>query len=77
MLIKKVFHLTHEINIEETKVVLRKPGRLSFSLYILWDCVIQNIPLKGHRDSVKNDAELAQHDYNIIAYTGADLEGVT
>ena len=69
MLIKKVFHLAHEINIEETKVVLRKPGRLSSSLYILWDCVIQNIPLRGHRDSVRNDAELAEHGYNIMAYS--------
>ena len=31
--------------------------------------VIQNISLRGHRDSVKNDAELAEGDGNIIAYS--------
>ena len=67
MLIKKVLHLTDKENIEETKEVLRKPGRLSLLLQILWNCVIQNVRLRGHRGSVKNDAELAESDCNIMA----------
>ena len=66
MLIKKVFHLTQEENIEETKEVLRKPGRLSFSLSLLWSNVIQIIAMRGHRDSAKNDAELTESDCNIM-----------
>ena len=66
MLIKKVFHLTQEENIEKTKEVLRKPGRLSFSLSLLWSNVIQIIAMRGHRDSVKNDAELTESDCNIM-----------
>ena len=60
MLIEKVLHLRDKENIAKTKEVLRKPGRLSLLLQILWNCVIHNIPLRGHRGSVKNDAELAE-----------------
>ena len=67
MLIKKVLHLTDQENIEETKEVLRKPGRLSLLLQILWNCAIQNVRLRGHRGSVTNDAELAESDCNIMA----------
>ena len=68
ILIKKVFHLTHKVSIEETKEVLRKLGRLSLPLpsLVLWNCVIQNTPLRGHRNRVKNDAELAESDGNIM-----------
>ena len=66
ILIKKVFHLTHKENTEETKEVLRKLRTLSLPLKILWNCLIQNISLRGHRDSVKNDAEMAESDGNTI-----------
>ena len=62
-----MYHLTHKENIEETTELLIKLERLSLTLQILWKCVVQNIPLRGHRDSAKNDAELAENDGNIMA----------
>ena len=52
-LTKKTFHLTHKENIEKTKELLRKPGKLSLPFWIQGNCVPQNIPLRGHRDSAK------------------------
>ena len=52
-LTKKNFHLTHKENIEKTKELLRKPGKLSLPFWIQRNCVPQNIPLRGHRDSAK------------------------
>ena len=57
-----MFYLTQRGNIEEIKEVLRKLLGLS-----LPNRLIQNIPLSGHRDSVKKDAELAERDGNIMA----------
>ena len=62
ILIKKVFDLTHKENIEKNKEALRKPVGLSFPLWILWNCLLQNIPLRGHNDIAGNDAELAESD---------------
>ena len=39
------------------------------NLMYIYIFVIQNISLRGHRDRVKNDAELAEGDGNIIAYS--------
>ena len=33
------------------KKILRKPEKLSFPLYVLRNCVYQNISLRNHRDS--------------------------
>ena len=67
MLVKRVFHLTHQENFEETKEVFRKPGRLSLPLWILINCVIQDTPYGGHRDSEINGVDLAEMYYNIMA----------
>ena len=63
-LIEKSFNLTHQENIKKTKEVLRKAGKLSLPLQILWNCVCQNIQLRGHSDSGKSNIELGKVDLN-------------
>ena len=63
-LIEKAFNLTHQESIKKTKEVLRKVGKLSLPLQILWNCVCQNIQLRGHNDSGKSDIGLGKVDLN-------------
>ena len=42
--------------------MLIKPGKLSLPMQILWNRVLQNIPLRGHKDSPKNDPEVGKSD---------------
>ena len=49
---------------KKIKEVLRKLGKLWLPVYIQWNCVHQNITLRGHRDSVKIDLELEKSGLN-------------
>lgn len=58
VLINKMFDLTLKENNKKTREALRKPGKLSFPLEILWNCLRQNILLRDHRSCGKNDPEV-------------------
>ena len=65
-----MFHLTHKETVEETEEALRKTREAITPIIHIVNCVIKNIPQRGHRESVKNYAELAESDGNIIVKSG-------